>query len=194
MICELRLKPLCVHYNKYFNNEVSIRNLARLREVFGVDVIFKNVNLSKIKKISRYSFQNFGNPYYHALLGSTVFPVQTAVNFRTPLIIWGAHQGIEQTGMFSYTQNIEMTRRYRSEHDLSSKFLEDTPPLFSDLTKNDLIDFVYPSNDDLWSLGVRGIYLNNFFRWDYRKIGEFAVQQYGYETAQHVSTLNLTKI
>ena len=57
--------------------------------------------------------------------------------------------------MFSYTQNIEMTRRYRSEHDLSSKFLEDTPPLFFDLTKNDLIDFVYPSNDDLWSLGVR---------------------------------------
>ena len=53
--------------------------------------------------------------------------------------------------MFSYTQNIEMTRRYQ-EHDLSSKFLEDTPPLFSDLTKNDLIDFVYPSNDDLWSL------------------------------------------
>ena len=188
VIHELGLKPLCVHYNKYFNNEVSIRNLARLREVFGVDIIFKNVNLDKIKKISRYTFQKFGNPYYHVLLGSTVFPVQTAVNFNVPLIIWGAHQGIEQTGMFSYTQNIEMSRRYRGEHDLSSQGLEDNPPLFSDLTKSDLIDFVYPRDQDLWSIGVRGIYLNNYFRWDYRKIGEFVVQHYGYETAQHTST------
>ena len=68
-------------------------------------------------------------------MGGTVFPVQTAVNFNIPLIIWGAHQGIEQTGMFSYTQNIEMCR-YHGEHDLCSLGLEDDPPLFSNL-KND---------------------------------------------------------
>ena len=42
VINNLKLKPLVVHYNKYFNNKLSIRNLARLREVFGVDIIIKN--------------------------------------------------------------------------------------------------------------------------------------------------------
>ena len=102
----LKLKPLVVYYNKYFNNNLSIRNLANLRETFGVDIIIKNSNLNNVKDITRYTLERHGNPYWHALAGNSVFAVQSAEKFNIPLIIWGAHQGIEQVGMFPYKQNV----------------------------------------------------------------------------------------
>ena len=48
--------------------------------------------------------------YWHSLAGSTVFPVQISVKYKIPLIIWGAHQGLEQVGMFSHYDDVEMTR------------------------------------------------------------------------------------
>ena len=39
--------------------------------------------------------------------------------------IWGAHQGLEQVGMFSHLNKVEMTRRYRKEHDLMGYEAED---------------------------------------------------------------------
>ena len=30
----------------------------------------------------------------------------------------GAHQGVEQVGMFSHEQEVEMSRRYKEDHDL----------------------------------------------------------------------------
>ena len=41
-----------------------------------------------------------------------------------PLIIWGAHQGVDQTGMFSHLDEVEMTK-YRKEHDLFGYEAED---------------------------------------------------------------------
>ena len=34
--------------------------------------------------------------------------MQVAVEFNIPLIIWGAHQGIDQVGMFSHLDEVEM--------------------------------------------------------------------------------------
>ena len=67
-----------------------------------------------------------GNFYWPVIAGSTVFPVQIASKYKIPLIIWGAHQGLEQVGMFSHTNEVEMTRRYREDHDLferNSKYI-----------------------------------------------------------------------
>ncbi len=43
---------------------------------------------------------------------------QTVVRYKVPLIIWGAHQALEQVGMFSHEHEVEMSRRYRKDHDL----------------------------------------------------------------------------
>ena len=118
VVNELKLKPLVVSYNKMFNTNIGIKNLSNLRLKFDVDFQQKNVSPKIIKKITRKSLHSFGNMYWHCLAGESVFPVQTAVMMKIPLIIWGAHQGVEQVGMFSHLHNVEMTRRYRKDHDL----------------------------------------------------------------------------
>ena len=61
----LKLKPLVVSYNKYFNTPEGIANLARLRIAFDVDFQLKNVDPSVVKKITKKSIYAHGNPYWH---------------------------------------------------------------------------------------------------------------------------------
>ena len=89
---KLNLNPLLVTYNKYFNTPLGIKNLANLRIKFNCDILIQNVNPISVKKITRSTFRRFGSIYWTCLAGQTVFPVQTAINYKIPLIIWGAHQ------------------------------------------------------------------------------------------------------
>jgi len=114
----LGLNPLLVTYNKYFNTPLGIRNLANLRIRFDCDILIQNVNPQSVKQITRTTLRQLGSIYWPCLAGQTVFPVQTAVRYQIPLIVWGAHQGLEQVGMFSHEHEVEMTRRYRKDHDL----------------------------------------------------------------------------
>jgi hypothetical protein len=94
----LGLNPLLVTYNKYYNTPLGIRNLANLRIRFNCDILVQNVNPVSGRNITRTTLRAFGSIYWHCLAGQTVVPVQTAVRYRVPLIIWGAHQGLEQVG------------------------------------------------------------------------------------------------
>ena len=180
----LKLNPLLVHYNSYFNTQLGIKNLANLRIKFNRDIIVKNVNPIKVKKITKDSLINLNSMYWHVLAGQTVFPVQTSVEYKIPLIIWGAHQGIEQVGMFSYTQEVEMTRRYRKNHDLMGYEADDLLKAYQNLNEEDIFEYFYPAFSDLLKTGTRGIYLNNYFRWDPKWQHEKMIKLYKYRTAE----------
>lgn len=184
------LKPLLVTYNKHYNTELGIRNLAYLKTIFDCDLLTITVDPEKVKKITRVTLQKMGSIYWHCLAGQTVFPVQTAVRFKIPLIIWGAHQGCDQVGMFSHLDEVEMTRKYRKEHDLMSFEAEDLINETMNLTKKDLHPFTYPTDEEIEQVGVKGIYLSNYIRWDSKKQHEKMISLYGYETTEQERTFD----
>ena len=186
----LGLNPLLVTYNKYFNTPLGIRNLANLRIKLNCDIVVQNVNPRAVRNITRTTMRELGSIYWPCLAGQTVFPVQTAVRYKVPLIIWGAHQGMEQVGMFSHEHEVEMTRRYRKDHDLMGKEAEDLLSIFDTLSENDIWQYRYPDDADIHSIGVRGIYLGNFMRWDPKAQHEEMVKRYGYMGASFDRTFD----
>lgn len=178
----LGLNPLLVTYNKYFNTPLGIRNLANLRIKFNCDILYQNVNPVSVK-ITRSTLRRFGSIYWPILAGHTVFPVQTAVRYKVPLIIWGAHQGLEQVGMFSHEHEVEMTRRYRKDHDLMGHEADDLLSVFDTLKEEDVWQYRYPDDRDLNAVGVRGIYLGNYVRWDPKAQHEQMMREVDYKTA-----------
>jgi len=162
----LKLHPLLVTYNKQYNTKEGFYNLALIKRKFDCDLVTKTVDPCKVKKITRATLRRFGSIYWHCIAGQTVFPVEAAISFKTPLIIWGAHQGLDQVGMFSHHDQVEMTRKYRKEHDLMGYEAEDLISDFDFIKEEDIVPFKYPSDRELESSGVRGIYLNNYVRWD----------------------------
>jgi len=143
-----------------------------------------------IKKITRTTLRKFGSIYWPILAGHSVFPVQTAVRYKIPLIIWGAHQGVEQVGMFSHEHEVEMTRRYRKDHDLMGYEADDLLSIFDTLKEEDVWQFRYPEDINLNSVGVKGIYLGNYVRWDPKAQHEQMIVEYGYCTAKFLRTFD----
>ncbi len=179
----LKLNPLLVHYNKYYNTNTGIENLAKLRIKFGCDMLIQNPNMDSIKKITKYTLYTKGNIYWHCLAGTQAFAVQTSIKNQIPLIIWGANQGIEQVGMFSHKDEVEMTKRYWIDHDLSNLKIKDilNDPE-SEVREEDLISFFYPEFVDLIKNGTRGIYLGNYIPWNSKKQNELMIKKYDYKT------------
>jgi N-acetyl sugar amidotransferase len=184
------MNPLLVTYNKQYNTDVGVRNLANLRILFDCDIISLTVNPETVKKITRASIRKLGSIYWHCLAGQTVFPVQSSVRFKIPLIIWGAHQGVDQVGMFSHLDEVEMTRKYRKEHDLMGFEAEDLISEFDNINEQDIIQFKYPDDKEIERIGVRGIYLNNYIRWDSKSQHEKMIRLYDYETNEQTRTFD----
>lgn len=180
---KLGLNPLLVTYNKYFNTALGIRNLANLRIQFNCDILIQNVNPISVKNIIRSTLRSSGSIYWPCLAGHTVFPVQTAVSHEIPLIIWGAHQGLEQVGMFSHTHEVEMTRRYRKDHDIMGLEADDLLSIYDTVSEADIWQYRYPDDVQLNGVGVRGIYLGNYVRWDPKAQHEKMVRQFDYKSA-----------
>lgn len=179
----LGLNPLLVSYNKQYNTALGIRNLANLRIRFDCDILVQNVGTPTLRRITRTTLREFGSVYWHCLAGQTVFPVQTAVRFGIPLIIWGAHQGLEQVGMFSHEHEVEMSRRYRKDHDLLGREAHELLTIFDTLGEEDVINYAYPDDAALDAAGVRGIYLGNYARWDPKAQHEAMIASHGYAGA-----------
>ncbi|MEQ8170228.1 MAG: N-acetyl sugar amidotransferase [Candidatus Eremiobacterota bacterium] len=181
-----KMHPLLVTYNKHYNTKIGIRNLAYLRTLLGCDILTLTVSPETVKKITRCTIKKMGSIYWHCIAGQTVFPVQIAVRFKIPLIIWGVHQGCDQVGMFSHLDEVEMTRKYRKDHDLMGYEAEDLIDRSDGIDENDVRQYMYPYDKEIEKVGVRGIYLSNYIRWDSKKQHEMMIELYGYETTtQH---------
>jgi N-acetyl sugar amidotransferase len=186
----LGLNPLLVTYNKYFNTPLGVRNLANLRIRFDCDLLMQNVNPQSVRRITRSTLRRFGSIYWPCLAGQTVFPVQTAVRFGIPLILWGAHQGLEQVGMFSHEHEVEMSRRYRKDHDLMGHEADDLLSIFDTLSEDDVWQYRYPADAELAAVGVRGLYLGNWVRWDPKAQHEQMIASHGYASAAFARTFD----
>ena len=185
----LGMNPLLVTYNKHYNTKLGIRNLSYLKTVFGCPLFTMTVGPDRVKKITRETINSLGSIYWHCIAGQTAFPVQIAYKFKIPLIIWGAHQGVDQVGMFSHTDEVEMTRKYRKEHDLMGYEAEDFINL-GILKEKDLQNYLYPHDKEIEAVGIRGLYLNNYIRWDSKSQHEKMISLYGYETEKQLRTFD----
>ena len=184
------LNPLLVHFNCHYNTDRGHRNLAYLRTHFDCDFYSQVLSPDIIKRLTWRTLEKRASLYWHCLAGQTVLPVHMAVRYKIPLIIWGAHQGIDQVGMYSHNDGVEMSRKYRKDHDLMGLEAEDLVSDADGLPERDLLPFFYPHDKDIERVGVRGIYLNNFMRWDTKAQHEKMIRQYGYETAAQTRTFD----
>jgi hypothetical protein len=121
------------------------------------------------------------------------FPIQAAVRYDVPLIVWGEEGFSELIGMHNQDDLVEFTKKKRQEHSMRGFEPED---LLKEpdcpVTEYDLEPFFYPDEEKIESVGVRGIYLSNFISWNARKQTEFIIREVGFATAvKRERTFNL---
>lgn len=187
---EFGLRPLVVTFNHEYNSARGIRNLTNLVTKLGVDNLRFTPNPQLIKKMALLSLKKMGDMAWHSHCGIFTFPVQIAVKYKIPLIIWGEQGFLDLGGMFSYNDLVEMTKKFRVEHGLRGYDWEDMVSKEYGITEADLEWAKYPSDKEIATIGVRGIYLGNYIPWNAKNQTELMIKLYGFETGPQPRTYN----
>ena len=183
-----RLNPLLVTYHGNNYTPTGIKNLLNMREVFDCDHVFFTPSIAVLKKMNRLGMLMMGDMNWHAHAGIFTYPIQEAVRHNVPLMIWGEHGFMDLGGMHSYNDYVEFTYRYRHEHCLRgyewSDFIEQAPKHEETLEKKELLPWIYPSDSEIERVGVRGIYISNYFKWEANEHGKLMMDLYGFLPAE----------
>jgi N-acetyl sugar amidotransferase len=177
------LNPLLVTYNHTFNSRLGLRNLNNLVKQFGCDLIRFTANPESVRKISRYMLKTVGDLTWHYHAGIRTLPFQVAVKYRIPLIVWGEHGFAELTGLVTLEDMVEFTKWARQEHDMRGYEPYDLINEESGITQRDIVPYIYPSDEQIEELEVKGIYISNFYYWD--ALGHAKKMQEWYDFAVH---------
>jgi N-acetyl sugar amidotransferase len=183
------LNPLLITYNSHYYTKIGVRNLARLITELDCDHLISTASPSTVKKITRYTFEKYGDLYWHVVSGQQVFAAQVSVKLNIPLIVWGVNGWLDQVGMFSHYQDPEMTKKIWQEHVCRGISLDEISENTT-LTKKDFKVFDYPDDKTLARIGTKGVYLGNYFFWDSKGQVESMISKYNFETGLQERTYN----
>jgi imidazoleglycerol phosphate synthase cyclase subunit len=176
----LGFNPLLVTY--YGNNYTPAgeRNLQRMAEAFDVDHIIYKPGVGLLKKLNRLGFKIMGDMNWHGHLGISTLPMKIAALHQIPLVVWGEHGYADLCGQFSMNDFVEWSYRNRLEH-FGRGFEWNYMVGHEGITERDMVAYQYPSDQEIFDLHLRGIYLSNFLPWDGNSNAKLAHEQYGFE-------------
>lgn len=181
---EFGLKPLLVTYHGNNYLPEGDYNRDRMRHVFDADHIVYGPSVEVLKKLNRLCFRMMGDMNWHAHCGILTTPIIVAVKFNIPLIIWGEIDW-DISGMFDPDDFVEFSQRCRHEHGLRGFEWYDMVGDGRDpLTECDMLWAKYPTDEEIVKVGVRGLYVGNFFKWDPNYHSKMVQEKYGWRPAE----------
>ena len=159
---ELGLNPLLVTFSPLILNEVGEFNRELLLNQ-GFDSIFVRPNQNVAKKLARRFFIERGNPKIAWDAGVNSVPIQVAINYNIPIVIYAEH-GESEYGGLVLSEESKMKRDLREviEHQIGD-FPENW--ISKDISIKDLSPYIYPNGEKHKNFNVTAFYFSYFFRW-----------------------------
>lgn len=165
----LKMNPLLVTVEDNFPlTDAGIHNLKNISEEFECDIISMKPNIKAQKKIMRYSFEKYAKPSYFIDRYIYTYPLQMAVKFNTPLLVYGENINYEYGG----EQTIEKPSAKEQIFNGVASGIETIELLIDGVTLKDLNFFEPPSKDEIEKLNP--VYLSYFVEWNSYKNFKFA--------------------
>jgi N-acetyl sugar amidotransferase len=179
----LGYNPLLVTY--YGNNYTAAgeRNLRRMSEVFDVDHIIYKPGVGLLKKLNRLGFIVMGDMNWHGHVGIATIPLRIAMQNKIPLVIYGEHGYADLCGQFSANDFVEWTYRNRLEH-FARGYDWNYMVGREGITAAQMAAYQYPTDQEIFDLGLRGIYLGNYVPWSGNANAKQAQELYGFEISE----------
>jgi N-acetyl sugar amidotransferase len=164
-ILEFGLNPLCVTATTCDLSEIGRDNIENIKSL-GVDYVEFSPNPVIRKKLNKVGLEVVGDIAWPEHVGIFTIPVRAAVDFKVPLIIWGENSQNEYGGPASAQDSPYLNRRWLEE--FGGMLGLRVSDLFENhgITEKNLIPYTYPSDEELASTGVTGLFLGHYFPWD----------------------------
>lgn len=177
VLCKIYgMKPLAVTFSHTWWTDTGLYNLRNALEQFKVDHLMFTPNTALVNALARKSLFAIGDACWHCHAGVGAFPLQVAVKFTIPLIVWG-ESAAEHSGKATYREPITFDRNYFLR--MSTK-VEPQRMVGEGITAQDVAPFQLPTPEDIERVGVVGIHLSNYLFWDAERQVEFVKRVYGW--------------
>jgi N-acetyl sugar amidotransferase len=164
-VLELGLNPLCVTSTTCDLSEIGRMNIENIKQL-GVDYMEFSPNPKVRAKLNKIGLEQVGDISWPEHVGIFTIPVRAAVQFDVPLIVWGENSQNEYGGPASASQNNVLNRRWLEEFGgLLGLRVSDLAESYG-IREADLIPYTYPSDEELATVGVTGLFLGYYFPWD----------------------------
>ena len=160
------MTPLCVNFVPCEMTDVGHQNLQFLRDL-GFDLIQVGANRKVYREMSKIGFHKLGDCCWPEHIGIFTTPVQIAVQYNIPLIIWGENSQLEYGGPANARESQVLDRRWLEEYQMLGYRISDL--IHNGFDLRDLKVWQYPSDEDLRRAGVTGLFLGYFTKWDGRR-------------------------
>ncbi len=168
---EFGLNPLVVNFHPHDLTEIGRKNLENLKKI-GVDCIEFSANPEIYNKLSRFGLNELGDFEWPEHIGIFTIPVQVAVAYKIPLIIWGENSQMEYGG--ADPDRVFLDKEWNEVH--GGYFRDKIKPedmVEYGIPERELKPYIYPSDEQIENLGITGIFLGHFIKWDLFKQLEF---------------------
>lgn len=159
-----KMNPLAVTFDQFDTSPAGRENLDALKDI-GVDHIHVTLNPKIVKRLVKKGFEIVGDPYWVNHVGIFTVPARIAVLFNIPLIIWGENSQFEYGGPATDRDRKVLDKRWRQEFSGMRGFREEDM-IDNEISASDLKLLYYPSDEDIQRVGVTGIFLGYFFKWN----------------------------
>lgn len=163
---EFGLNPLLVNFVPPDLIPLGRKNIENLKRL-GVDYIEFTANPIVYRKMEKYGLVELGDANWPEHVGIFTVPVQVAVAYKIPLIVWGENPQMEYGGPGKGTVlDREWLEKYggfwldkvkpqvMTEYGINMKYLK---------------PYIYPSDKELEQVGVTGIFLGQYIKYDVYK-------------------------
>jgi N-acetyl sugar amidotransferase len=184
IVHEFGLKPLLMTYHGNNFLPEGDFNRDRMRKVFDADHLIWGPSVEVLKKLNRMAFRKMGDMNWQNHCGILSAPIQVAVKFKIPLVIWG-EIAWDISGMHEPKDFVEFSAQVRHEHGLRGYEWDDfiNDPNES-ISEKDMLWSKYPTDEEIISVGVKGLYIGNYFKWDPNQHYKQMMKLYGWKQAE----------
>jgi len=157
------MNPLCVSFAPLIPTEIGQQNLRAFINS-GFDVIQGHPNGQSARKLARLAFEFMGDPFQPFIYGQTNFPLQVAVRYRIPLIMYGENGEVEYGGDMKNANRPDRDLKDHAKHYFSGI----SPEWWTEhgISEADLKPFMAPTQFQIERNETRIHFMGYYKRWD----------------------------
>ncbi|MCB0117218.1 MAG: N-acetyl sugar amidotransferase, partial [Caldilineaceae bacterium] len=162
---ELGMNPLCVTATTDHLTEIGRYNIENIKKL-GVDYIEVTMNPVIRRRVNRLALTQVGDISWPEHVAIFTIPIRVATQMNVPLVVWGENSQNEYGGPAAAAENNVLTRRWLEEFG-GLLGLRVTDLVGQEgIEPKHLIQYTYPTDEELARTGVTGIFLGHYLPWD----------------------------
>lgn len=174
------MNPLTVTWAPHLYTEIGWQNLHNMTRVGDLANVLGTPPGKTHKKLTKLAFEILGDPFQPFIYGQTNFPLQIAVRYQIPLIMYGENGEVEYGG--DMKNAFSPTRNYKTDH-VKHYFSGLAPEDFVKygISEKDLVPYLAPSNEELEKLGTELHFYGYYKKWVPQENYYYCVENTGFQ-------------